>query len=203
MVSGAEAADQGKEQAKVHVRKATAAYNLGKYADAAKEYEAAYEQTLDPNLLFNVGQAYRLAGDRDKAIMAYRSFIRSAPDSERRALAETKIHELEQQRPTAAPAAGPPAGAPSPASAPPVATPPPPTPIEPPPLPPSTGPAAGGLGAPLVAPEPAQPSPFYKRWPFWTGVGVVVAGGVVLGVVLSRHGNDVTLPGSTYGTKEF
>src|SRR5262245_42356196 len=60
------------DEAKAHVRKATAAYNLGRYIEAAKEYEAAYEQTLDAKLLFNVAQAYRLAGDREKAITAYR-----------------------------------------------------------------------------------------------------------------------------------
>jgi hypothetical protein len=62
---------------------------------------------------------------------------------------------------------------------------------------------AGGLVAAPTAPEPAQPPAFYKRWPFWTAVGAVVAGGVVLGIVLSRHGKDVTMPGSTYGTQEF
>src|ERR1700690_4301321 len=82
VVPGIRAAAPPKDVATAHVRKATAAYNLGKYADAAKEYEAAYEQTLDPNLLFNIAQAYRLAGDREKAITAYRSFIRSAPQSE-------------------------------------------------------------------------------------------------------------------------
>ena len=45
------------------MRKATAAYNLGRYTEAAKEYETAYEKTLDPNMLFNVGQAWRLAGN--------------------------------------------------------------------------------------------------------------------------------------------
>jgi hypothetical protein len=63
--------------------------------------------------------------------------------------------------------------------------------------------AAGGLVAAPTAPEPAQPPAFYKRWPFWTAVGAVVVGGVVLGIVLSRHSKDVTLPGSTYGTQEF
>jgi hypothetical protein len=50
--------------------------------------------------------------------------------------------------------------------------------------------------------EPDKPSPFYKRWPFWTGVGAVVAGGIVLGVVLSHRGNDLTMNPSL-GTKDF
>lgn len=224
MVSGVQAADQPKDVATAHVRKATAAYNLGKYAEAAKEYEAAYEQTLDPNLLFNIAQAYRLAGDREKAIMAYRSFIRSAPQSEQRHLAESKMRELERQRSTAPPPTIPPPGPepapPAAAAATPAPTPAPPSaaPLAPSVAPasadkpspgsaaaarPSTTEAAGGLVTAPTAPEPAQPAPFYKRWPFWTAVGAVVAGGVVLGIVLSRHGKDVTMPTSAYGTQEF
>ena len=218
VVSGARAADQEKEAAKAHVRKATAAYNLGKYAEAIKEYEAAYEQTLDPNLLFNVGQAYRLAGDHEKAIMAYRSFIRSTPDSERRRLAESKIREIEQQRPAVppttspVPGAGPATAAAAPTGTAPVATPAPPVvpPLAKMPSPgsaaaatPSTTEAPAGLGTAPTAPEPTQPAPFYKRWPFWTGVGVAVVVAVVLTVVLYPHGNDVTMPSSKYGTQEF
>jgi tetratricopeptide (TPR) repeat protein len=219
VVPGIRAAEPPKDVATAHVRKATAAYNLGKYADAAKEYEAAYEQTLDPNLLFNIAQAYRLAGDREKAITAYRSFIRSAPQSEQRHLAETKVRELERQRSTAPPATGPVPAPESAASAPAAA--PAPTPALRPMAPvvpastdtpgpgsaaaatPSTTEVAGGLVTAPSAPEPAQPARFYKRWPFWTAVGAVVAGGVVLGIVLSRHSNDVTMPPSKYGTQEF
>ena len=51
------------DEVKAQVRKATGEYNLGQYLEAARDYEAAYLQTLDPNLLFNVAQAYRLAGE--------------------------------------------------------------------------------------------------------------------------------------------
>lgn len=54
------------------------------------------------------------------------------------------------------------------------------------------------LSAP--AQEPDRPSPFYKRWPFWTAVGVAVAGGVTLGIVLSSRGHDLNMPSNT---KEF
>lgn len=73
------AANPPTEEVKARVRKATGEYNLGKYLEAAQDYEAAYLQTLDANLLFNVAQAYRLAGETDKAITAYRSFLRSDP----------------------------------------------------------------------------------------------------------------------------
>lgn len=216
MVPGVPAAEQPSDVATAHVRKATAAYNLGKYDDAAKEYEAAYEQTLDPNLLFNLGQAYRLAGNREKALTAYRSFLRSTPESEQRHLAESKIRELERQRPTPAPAPAPvPAAEPAPAAVAPATTPQPPaaapvaapsteTPSLPaaPAPPPSTSEAPGGLVAAPAVPEPAPSTPFYKGWPFWTAVGAVVVGAVVLTIVLTRPSNNVNM-NTNFGTQGF
>ena len=222
MVAGVRAAEQPSGVATAHVRKATAAYNLGKYPEAAKEYEAAYEQTLDANLLFNIGQAYRLAGERDKAITAYRSFIRSAPESEQRQLAESKIREIERQRsapppdpapapapaavpaPVPAPAAVAPAAAPELPTAAPVAAPPPATPSPAPvptPASPTTEKPSNLVAAPVV-PEPPPPTPFYKGWPFWTAVGAVVVGAVVLTIVLTRPSNDVNM-NAKFGTQEF
>jgi len=221
MVPGVRAAEQPSGVATAHVRKATAAYNLGKYPEAAKEYEAAYEQTLDANLLFNIGQAYRLAGERDKAVTAYRSFIRSAPESEQRQLAESKIREIERQR-SAAPAPAPapvpaavPAPVPAPApvapaatpelsAAPPVAAPPTATPSPAPvptPASPTTETPSNLVAAPVV-PEPPPPTPFYKGWPFWTAVGAVVVGAVVLTIVLTRPSNNVNM-NAKFGTQEF
>jgi hypothetical protein len=219
MVPGVRAAEQPSDVATAHVRKATAAYNLGKYPEAAKEYEAAYEQTLDANLLFNIGQAYRLGGERDKAVTAYRSFIRSAPESEQRQLAESKIREIERQRsappapapvpatvpsPVPAPAAVAPAATPELPAAAPVAAPPTATP-SPAPVPtpaPSTTETPSNLVAAPVAPEPQPPTPFYKGWPFWTTVGAVVAGAVVLTIVLTRPSNNVNM-NAKFGTQEF
>jgi tetratricopeptide (TPR) repeat protein len=196
--STALAAESDKEEARAHVRKATATYNLGRYTEAAKEYEAAYELTLDQNLLFNVAQCYRLAGDRERAITAYKSFIRSASPSEQRDLARSKLRELEERRdsgsattvaPAAASPVAPPPAAPSVGS---VAAPPPPAPLDS---------AAASLAAPPAS-EPPAPSPFYKRWPFWTAVGAVVVGGVVLAVLLSRGSDDLAMS-PTLGTKEY
>jgi tetratricopeptide (TPR) repeat protein len=216
MVPGVRAAEQPSDVATAHVRKATAAYNLGKYDDAAKEYEAAYEQTLDPNLLFNLGQTYRLAGNREKALTAYRSFIRSAPDSPQRPLAESKIRELERQRSAPPPAPAPmPATEPAPAAAASAATPtlpaaapvvPPSTekpslPSAPAPAPSTTETPSNLVSAPAV-PEPAPSTPFYKGWPFWTAVGAVVAGAVVLTVVLTRPSNNLNM-NTKFGTQGF
>jgi tetratricopeptide (TPR) repeat protein len=207
LASSVWAADSTTDEAKVHVRRATAAYNLGRYAEAAKEYEVAYEQTLDANLLFNVAQSHRLAGERESAITAYRSFIRSAPKSEQRGLAEDKVRELESLRSAPSPAGSksettasatgvqsPPATTASVSAAP-----------EPRPTVDSASAVALSIqpSSTLISKEPVQASPFYARWPFWTAVGVAVAGGVVLGLVLTRRGNDLNLGSPSLGTKDY
>jgi tetratricopeptide (TPR) repeat protein len=212
------AAGPSSDEVKAQVRKATGEYNLGQYLEAARDYEAAYLQTLDPNLIFNVAQSYRLAGEIDKAITAYRSYLRSNPRGEQRVLAETKLRELEDRRAAApfapaAPVAPAPATTPAPAVA--------PIPAAPIPAPQVAAPAnvaAPGAGAAMAdapssgqgnvlvtAPSSETPKadPFYKRWPFWVGTGVVVAGAVVAGVLLTSGGSNLSMPSATLGTKDF
>lgn len=106
-------AEAPSDEAREHYRRGTALYNIGKYVEAAREYEAAYEETSDPPLLFNIGQAYRLAGERRKALTTYRSYLRTAPDGEKRTLALGFIKELEAalatERPTSTDTPVPPA----------------------------------------------------------------------------------------------
>lgn len=203
------AAELPGEEAKARVRKATGEYNLGQYIEAARDYEAAYLATLDANLLFNVGQAYRLAGETDKAITAYRSYLRSDPPSDRRALVESKLRELEERR---ASAPVPPSMPTTPAVAPtPAMNPSPPAPVAPsttpeeslrvPAAPPGSEPNA--LVTEPVS-EPPKSGAFYTRWPFWVLTGVVVAGGVVAAVLLAtRGGSELDMGNPTIGTKEF
>ncbi len=80
----------------VHLRRAAAAIDLGKHADAAREYESAYMQSRDPALLVHVGQAWQRAGDRGKALTALQSYLRVSPYGEHRAFCETKLRELQQ-----------------------------------------------------------------------------------------------------------
>jgi tetratricopeptide (TPR) repeat protein len=96
---GAEDAKQAKE----HFERGTTAYDLQRYAEAAREYELAYEAKNDPALLFNIGQAYRFAGDYAKAIGAFKSYLRRVPKLSNRAEVEAA--------PTAPPASTPPSPA--------------------------------------------------------------------------------------------
>jgi len=196
------------DQAREHYRRGTAAYNLGHYAEAAREYEATYEITLDPAALFNTAQAYRLAGENQKAILAYKGYLRAAPVGPQRDLAQQKLDELTKSVAPGAPAAAtttplpaaPAAAAPVPPSeskAPPAAP--------PAPMPPATALApAATLVANPETPAPAATRPFYKRWPFWTVVAGAIVAGVVIGVVVSSSSAD-GIPGqnTTYGSMTF
>ena len=59
---------------------ATAAFGLGHYQEAAEKYETAFSLRPDPALLYNAAQAYRLAGNRPRALELYRNYLRLYPD---------------------------------------------------------------------------------------------------------------------------
>ena len=61
--------------AKALFKQGRAYYDAGAYALAIKEYRKAYRLTPRPLLLFNIGQAYRLKGDKAQAIVTYQRFL--------------------------------------------------------------------------------------------------------------------------------
>jgi tetratricopeptide (TPR) repeat protein len=97
-VSGAPARAQGdRDLARGKAKQAAAAYDLGHYDKAARLYEEAYTAVQDDSLLFNIGQSYRMAGQTQKALTAYRSYLRKAPkDAPVRAQVEARVAELEK-----------------------------------------------------------------------------------------------------------
>jgi tetratricopeptide (TPR) repeat protein len=162
-------------KAREHFVKGTAHYDLGRYREAALEYEAAYEAKNEPSLLFNIGQAYRLAGDLPNALRAYKSFVRRVPDSPLRAEVEGQIAKInalieEQSRVKTSPPTG--TIQPEPRS------------NEPTPKRPSNIPKSDDLVVQRSAPSP-RATPVYKKWWLWTTIGGVVALGVGLGVGLA------------------
>jgi tetratricopeptide (TPR) repeat protein len=166
-----------KTEARAHYDKATTAYALGRYADAAGEFEQAFALKADPALLYNAAQAYRLAGRRDRALELYRNYLRVfGRKAEHAADVEWHINELEKLGTTA---------------------PPPPT-VEQASLtvaPPATLAAQSLAATPAMpslvstpAPPPTEASrPIYVRWWFWAGAGALVAGAVVVGIVLANR----------------
>jgi tetratricopeptide (TPR) repeat protein len=84
------------EAARQHFRQGLKYYDLGRFLEAAHEYEAAFEAKDDAVMLFNIGQAYRFAGEYGKALGAYKAFLRRDPKNKRRAEIEARIADLQR-----------------------------------------------------------------------------------------------------------
>ncbi|MSP61893.1 MAG: tetratricopeptide repeat protein [Myxococcales bacterium] len=169
--------------AKEHYKRATTLYDLRRYREAAKEYEAAFEAKDEPELLFNAAQAYRLGGEFGDAIALYRSFLRRAPAAPNRVEVEgliedstalkAKQDELDRQKRESA--EKPPPGK-LPAAVLPVAAPPPP---------------------PETAPGASTESRRQRRIAgLAVGAGGValVGAGIVFAVLASSAGNQISHP---------
>jgi tetratricopeptide (TPR) repeat protein len=144
--------------------KARELFAAQRYQDALDLYIKLYAEKLHPNYLRNIGRCYQNLGDPDKAIGSFREYLRKARSlpAEERVEIEGYIKEMEdlkRQR----------------------ETPPPPPPVhEAPRIPP---PVVNEPSQPHIISQPLPPpeesAPVYKRWWFWTAVGVAVAAGTV------------------------
>ena len=90
-----------REEAKAAFGRGNAAYNLGKYTEAIAEFENAYALSRLPEILFNLGQCYRMEWEADKrselgrrALHYYEALVREAPSSRVRSDADQFIAEL-------------------------------------------------------------------------------------------------------------
>jgi hypothetical protein len=203
-VEPARAGDPKLDAARAHSQEGDAYYKLEKYANAISEYEQAYLNKADPSFLYNIAQCHRLMGNGAQAIHFYRRYLKDAPNAPNRGVAEKHIRDLED---AAAHGSGPSQTVPAPV---PVG----PSPASPPrepsvaPLspPPTSTPPALGAPAPTSTPVsttptvengtssgPAESQPIYHKWWFWTGVGAVVVGGIILVLATAKH--DPSCPG--------
>jgi tetratricopeptide (TPR) repeat protein len=165
------------DSAREHFSKGKKLYDVGRFAEAATEYELAYQAKDDPALLFNLGQAYRLAGNSAKAILAYRAYLRNTSAAPNQVEVENWIHELQAaQAQLHEPKATPPTHADGPTTA-------------------ANTPSSNRLALSASAPSTNR-KPIYKRWWPWTIASVVLAGaavGIALGLTLS-HPVERVLP---------
>jgi hypothetical protein len=121
-------------EAQRHFDAAIAHYKAQEFAEAVDEFEAAYKLRPEPEWLYNLGQACRLARQLDKALDYYQKYLAEVPDAENRPAVEQRIAEVEKQRAAAKAAA-------------------------PPPSAPATPPMAERAAAPPAATEPVPPAP--------------------------------------------
>jgi tetratricopeptide (TPR) repeat protein len=83
-----------RQSAREHYQKGSVAYELGHYDSAIVEYELAYRAFNEPTLLYNLGQAHRLARHLSEALHFYRMYLLKVPDAPNRADVEARIGAL-------------------------------------------------------------------------------------------------------------
>ena len=165
-------------EARVHFDKATSAFALGKFADAATEYENAFELKADAALLYNAAQSHRLAGNKQRALLLYQNYLRIyGRQATNKAEVNRYIAELKVAIETESAAPPPPVVRETP---------------EPQHVVASVATAPTTTDASLVA-TPPRGKPLAKKGWFWGAIagGVVVVGGAIaLGVVFGTTKHD-------------
>jgi tetratricopeptide (TPR) repeat protein len=178
---------------------ATAAFGLGHYAEAAEKYEKAFSIHPDPALLYNCAQAYRLAGNRARALELYRNYLRLYPDRSNADEARSQVAALskaiDDEKPVAI------APPPAQTAAPVVASLPPPAPALSPSAasssssPPVSQTVAAGIAiGPSAEPPPSSGS---HTW-IWIAAGAAVVVGATVAILLATRGER--FPDASYGT---
>jgi tetratricopeptide (TPR) repeat protein len=179
------------DQARAHYKQGLAHFNLDEWKQAVEEFKTAYRLYPDPTFLYNIALCHRKLGEHAEALSFYKKYLRERPDAKNREEVSRRIAELEpivaaeaktQPKPVTSPEP-PPANPPAPGPTSPG--------ISPPPvfsaLPPGNREPTIDMG-PRPAPPTDEPSPLYKKWWFWAGVGAVVVAGSLTAVALSSGG---------------
>jgi tetratricopeptide (TPR) repeat protein len=96
LLGAAPARAEDKTAARDHWERGTKFYDLGKYDDAIREFEAAYQAKGDPAFLYNLAQSHRLAGHPSDSLRFYRTYLRYVPKAANRGDIEDRIKELEK-----------------------------------------------------------------------------------------------------------
>jgi tetratricopeptide (TPR) repeat protein len=81
--------------ARAHFKTAEEAKALGDYQAAAREYLAAHDEYAHPELLYNAGEMFRLAGDKEKALEQLKTYVALDPQGRGADAARASIAELE------------------------------------------------------------------------------------------------------------
>jgi hypothetical protein len=90
------AQDQVLEQAKHHFDEGQNLYLQGKYAEAVKQFQAAYELKKYPAFLFNIAVCFEKNRNFPKALDHYERYLRDDPHSQDRALVLKRIKAIKK-----------------------------------------------------------------------------------------------------------
>lgn len=141
------AEDKATEESRQHFLKGQQFFDVGRWDEAAEEFEKAYSTRNDPTFIYNMAQSYRRKGDTKRALDLYKNYLIKAPKSPQRAEVEERISALQDQLngESASKASAPGTVAPLPSSVP-----------SAPPVQPMSAPVESASGAP--APQPTLPA---------------------------------------------
>ena len=162
-----------------------ASFARGDYDAALEVFSRLFAEKSDPVFLRNIGRCYQMLRRPDRAIGAFREYLRRDRNltAEERGEVEGFIREMEQLKAELARTQGPGPAVPSPATPPPIAA---------EGRPPSAlaAPPAGAVS--VVSPAgneapPANGPALTRRWWFWAAVGTAVVAGTVTAVALGSH----------------
>ena len=84
------------QKARALAEQGRAFHNAGDYGNAIVAFKEAYVMAPSPGLLFNLAQAYRLAGNCDDASLMYRRYLNTGPSPESRVIAEAHLAGVER-----------------------------------------------------------------------------------------------------------
>jgi tetratricopeptide (TPR) repeat protein len=151
------------KEARLKYQAAQKAFDAGRYDEALTQYQASWDLTHYPAIIYRMALCQELLGHREEAVTMYKRYLEAEPESERRATVEARLHDLESGTPPPAP--------------------------QPPPAPRAIE-AAPSVPAAALSATPAPPpskSVTKKAW-FWTvlvlGAGVVAT---AIAVPLATH----------------
>lgn len=85
-----------RRQALEHTQRGVAFYRLEKYADAIEEFEQAYLLHSSAQLLYNLGQAHRKAGNCQQALRFYKQYLAVEPAPPRAADVRKLLPSVQQ-----------------------------------------------------------------------------------------------------------
>jgi tetratricopeptide (TPR) repeat protein len=97
LAGAAHAASASETAARAAALEAKKAFDLGDFAKAIEQYEAAYKLKAAPGLLFNLGQSHRRAGHFDRATFYFRRYLETNPPAAQAKATEDVLAEVEAQ----------------------------------------------------------------------------------------------------------
>lgn len=83
-----------RREASRHVEEGRKLQEKGDYDGAIKRFRSAYRLIPHPQLLYNLGQAYRLKGDKKRAVSLYKQYIDRSPEGQTADIARRFVIEL-------------------------------------------------------------------------------------------------------------